>query len=115
MSGEDDRSRNGVFGVIRDWLNSQFANLVARSTPKCTDVVRLLSQSMDTKLPLMTRIRLRLHFVICGLCKRYGKQLEALRKFASSFPEHAEDSSSEKLSDSAKARIRRMLRSERRK
>lgn len=45
----------------------------------CRDVTRLLSQSQDARLPLVRRIRLRAHLVVCGACARFDAQLRFLR------------------------------------
>src|SRR5215468_8881893 len=89
-------------------------DFIARRTPKCREVVKLLSQSMEAKLPFTTRIKIRFHYLICIWCYRYGKQLHALRKIASSLPEHVDDCSRETLPDSSKERMRQVLRETRR-
>lgn len=64
---------------------------------------------MEVKLPIMTRIKLRFHYLICVRCQRYEEQLRALRNIASSLPEHVEDFSSETLPDSSKERLKQAL------
>jgi hypothetical protein len=85
-------------------------SFIAKNTPKCREVVKLLSQSMEVKLPVTTRIRIRFHYLICIWCHRYGKQLQALRKIASSLPEHVDDCSQETLPHSSKERMKQILR-----
>lgn len=46
----------------------------------CKDASRLLSQAMDTRLPLGSRVRLRLHLLICDACTNFSKQLALLRR-----------------------------------
>src|SRR4030065_367961 len=46
----------------------------------CKDATQLISQSMDTPLPIVKRIRLRLHIRICEWCARYERQLLLIRK-----------------------------------
>jgi hypothetical protein len=65
---------------------------------------------MEVKLPITTRVKLRFHYLICVWCRRYEKQLFALRKIASSVPEHVDDFRSEALPDSAKERLKQALR-----
>jgi Putative zinc-finger len=72
-------------------------SFVARITPPCHDITRLLSQSMDRQLPVRTRLAIRLHFEICVWCKRYGQQLEVIRKAGRSVPERAEQISQASL------------------
>jgi|SRR5580704_14752504 hypothetical protein len=94
----------------RNWFERLLESFIAKRTPKCREVVRLLSQSMEAKLPVTTRIKIRFHYLICIWCYRYGKQLQALRKIASSLPEHEDSWSPETLSFSSKERIKRALR-----
>ena len=94
----------------RNWFERMLVNFIAERTPNCREVVRLLSQSMEVKLPLLTRIKIRFHYLICVWCYRYGKQIQALRKFASLLPEHADECGQEILSYSSKERMRQALR-----
>jgi hypothetical protein len=94
----------------RNWFERMLVSLIEKHTPKCREVVRLLSQSMEVKLPLESRIKIRFHYLICVWCYRYGKQLRVLRKIASSLPEHADECSQETLPYSSKERIKQALR-----
>jgi len=91
-------------------LIEKIVAFVAKITPPCQDVTRLLSQSMDRQLPLYTRMTIRLHFQICVWCKRYGEQLDTIRKASGSIPEHSERISSASLSESARQRIKEAVR-----
>ena len=51
----------------RNWFERMLVSFIAERTPKCREVVRLLSQSMEVKLPLATRIKIRFHYLICCL------------------------------------------------
>ena len=43
----------------RNWFEKLLVSFIAKRTPKCREVVRLLSQSMEVKLPLTTRIKIQ--------------------------------------------------------
>src|SRR6201996_2357843 len=94
----------------RNWFERLLVSFIAKRTPKCREVVRLLSQSMEVKLPLTTRIKIRIHYLICVWCYRYGKQIRGLRKIAASLPEHADECGQETLPSSSKERIKEALR-----
>ena len=94
----------------RNWFERLLVSFIAKRTPKCREVVKLLSQSMEVKLPVTTRIRITFHYLICIWCYRYGKQLRALRKIASLLPEQVDDRSQEDLPYLSKERIKRVLR-----
>ena len=48
------------------------------------DVYPLISESRDHSLPFFSRMRLKMHLAICGLCEIYQKQLEILCRIARS-------------------------------
>ncbi|GAB4342783.1 MAG: hypothetical protein Kow0099_20610 [Candidatus Abyssubacteria bacterium] len=53
----------------------------------CEEVTRLVSESMDRRLPLSRRIPMRMHLRMCNLCAKYRRQLlmmrQAVRRYAS--------------------------------
>ncbi|MEZ0300420.1 MAG: zf-HC2 domain-containing protein [Candidatus Methylacidiphilales bacterium] len=102
---------NPSFLARRNWFQTQLVRLIGRNTPKCRQVVRILSQGMDKKLSLKTRLQLRVHYLICDWCRRYEQQLHFLRDAARQFPEKGCDGADPKakLADSAKERIRQKL------
>jgi hypothetical protein len=72
----------------RNWFQTKLVIFIGKHTPKCREMVRILSRSMDEPMPLMMRIKKRLHFLICCWCQRYEEQLHYLRKAAGEYPEH---------------------------
>jgi hypothetical protein len=95
----------------RSWLQLQIVLMICRFTPSCPEVVRIISQGMDRKLPISTRIKLRIHYLMCSFCERYEKQLEYMRTVAHEFPRKIGDASGEKLPDEVKQGMRDALRS----
>lgn len=81
-------------------------------SPCCRDAARLLSESMDRRLPLAERVGLRIHLVLCGLCRRYGRQLVFLQRLVEVFTridETPATPAASELSPEARARIRERL------
>jgi hypothetical protein len=101
---------NPSFLARRNRIQTVLVKFIGKRTPKCREVVRILSQSMDSKLPLKTRVQLRLHYLVCAWCQRYEKQLHELRKFARAVPDHVEEISMESLSSESKERMKQALR-----
>jgi len=93
----------------RNWLQTKLVIFIGKHTPKCREMVRILSQSMDEPMPLMMRIKKRIHFLICCWCQRYEEQLTYIHQTARQFPEHADDASDAEFSSEARERIRRKL------
>jgi hypothetical protein len=95
---------------LKRWLIEKMVGFIARITPHCHDITRLLSQSMDRRLPLRTRLAIRLHFEICVWCNRYGQELAVIRKASRSAPERAEKISQASLPEEARKRIKEAVR-----
>jgi len=77
----------------RNWFQTRLVIFIGKHTPKCREMVRILSKSMDEPMPLIMRIKKRLHFLICCWCQRYEEQLRYLRKTAVEYPDHVPPSS----------------------
>ena len=93
----------------RNWFQTQLVVFIGKHTPKCRDMVRILSQSMDEPMPLMMRIKKRIHFLICCWCQRYEEQLRYMRQTARHFPEHSDEASDAPFSAEARERIKQKL------
>jgi hypothetical protein len=93
----------------RNWFQTKLVIFIGKHTPKCREMVRILSQSMDEPMPLMMRIKKRIHFLICCWCQRYEEHLRYIRDSARKFPEHADKGPGPPLSREAKERIKQKL------
>jgi hypothetical protein len=82
---------------------------IGKHTPKCREMVRILSRSMDEQMPLIMRIKKRIHFLICCWCQRYEEQLRYIHETARRFPERAGAVPGPPLSDEAKERMKQKL------
>ena len=72
----------------------------------CKQIIELTSQKMDTQLPLLTRLEMKIHLLMCKTCRRYGRQLSVMQKALTTMDNK---SSTEHLSAAAKQRISRKL------
>ncbi len=75
--------------------------------PSCKEVSRLVSESMETKLPLRKRIGVWMHLSMCRLCKGFARQLRVIQAAAKQHGESEDDTSlaDATLSDDARERI----------
>src|SRR5438874_12358690 len=94
----------------RNWWQTMLVKFIGRHTPKCREMVRILSKSMDEPMPIMMRIKKRLHFLICCWCQRYEEQLYYLRETTREFPQHTGESSDAEWSAEAKKQLQDKLR-----
>lgn len=74
----------------------------------CKDATKLLSESMDRKLPLGKRIGVRLHLIFCKWCARYERQLLLIRETVGRLAATME-APGETLSEEARQRIRESI------
>jgi len=78
----------------------------------CEEAARLMSESLDRKLPLGQRMGLRMHLLMCKLCPRFWHQLQFLRNVTGRFVKEAEKDvslPSDSLSMDARERINRAV------
>lgn len=75
----------------------------------CKEVSTLVSESLDRKLPLAQRMSVRLHLMMCSMCRAYQKQTLILRRAARAYARRAP---SEHLSEEARQRIKKALKIE---
>jgi len=96
----------------KNWLSASINRLIDAITPKCRENTRILSQGMDAPLPLVIRLRLRMHFLMCCYCKRYAAQLRYIRKASRAFPQYCGNVVTATLPDAVKERMKTLLRRE---
>ncbi len=77
---------------------------------KCKEIIELTSKNMDTSLPWMTRMEMKLHYLMCKTCNRYAKQLQFMNKALDALEGHTPANTEHgQLSDSAKQRIAKKM------
>ena len=76
-------------------------------TLKCEQSSRIVSDSMDRDLTSVERWAVRLHYIGCWSCRRFGRQMRQLREAFQSYPQRTTDSDT--LSDEALERIRQAI------
>jgi hypothetical protein len=84
-----------------------------RTLPTCRQTVEKISQSMERRLSLQERFKIKLHLWICAWCQWYLEHLQLIRSTARAKGDDALDLAPEAvLSDEARERIRRKLTSQ---
>jgi len=76
----------------------------------CKEVSRLVSESLDRKLPLYQRIGVRVHLLMCKFCRRFEQQLMLIRKTLRVEALYEDTESYLSLPPEAQKRIKRFLR-----
>lgn len=95
-----------------NWWKTKLVMFIAQHTPKCHDITRLISVSMDRPLSWRTRVGVRIHYLICVWCERYRDQLALQRKALREMPSRDEQINRTSLPPSARTRLKSTLRAE---
>ena len=82
--------------------------LLRRLQP-CQEMVPLMSQSLDRRLNLIERVKLKLHLLVCAWCCRYLTQIGLIRNIIRDVSDHEDDNPTAGLSSKARERIGRSL------
>ena len=75
----------------------------------CNQASQVLSPSLDRKLMCRDRVGLRLHLMLCSMCRRFGRQIIGMRKMVRRLRQQIEHDETVKLSTEAKQRIAQVL------
>jgi len=75
----------------------------------CRQIARLVSESMDRKLPPGRRLGVRFHLLMCRHCARFSKQLHLIRRLIRSRASTDAKYSSTTMDEQAKERLRRLI------
>ncbi len=77
----------------------------------CKQASFLASKKLDKKLTITERFNLSLHTAMCGLCRRYAKEIEALHKLMQKVgkTEGTLLSENEQLSEQSRERIKQEI------
>ena len=75
----------------------------------CEEATRLMSESLDRKLPIGKRIGLRMHLLVCRLCPRFWRQLLFLKKASDLHKKRMEEDASISLSAETREKIKNLL------
>lgn len=79
-------------------------------SPTCRDASRLQSEQFDHLIPASQRVGLRIHLLLCRWCRRYGRQLDFLRKVVRAQNENSRLPENATLSSDARERMKRAVR-----
>jgi hypothetical protein len=90
------------------WLE----NGIARWTPSCREVARLASEALERRLTLRERLAMRIHFMICYLCRRYADQAALLHEGLHRHGELFTDTRDERLTEDEKRALKERCRRE---
>lgn len=75
----------------------------------CEMAARLISESLDGKLPLGRRMALKIHLLMCRLCPRFLRQMLFLKAASNHYEKEIEEDTSYSLPADAREKIRSLL------
>lgn len=93
-------------------LKMRWVVWVWNHTPNCAEMSRLASLSFEQPSTLRTRLKMRLHYLICVWCERYARHLKFLHHAAPHLQEQSGGIPNRKMSQESKQRMAARLRQE---
>lgn len=75
----------------------------------CKQATELASKSLDIKLSFRQKIGLKMHLMMCGLCRAYEKQLRMIKKISPKLDAYIEGQEQHTLPDASKERMKDQL------
>lgn len=81
----------------------------------CREATKLLSESLEQPLPLLRRLGLKMHLLMCRFCSRFEKQIKFMRDITRRYEKQNQEEDSPSpdspcLSQDARERIKKSLR-----
>ena len=76
----------------------------------CRQISRLVSQSLDARLPWRQRVAIRIHLLYCVWCRRYAAQLDFLHRAGKELKAETLADPADKLPTDAKEKMQSRLR-----
>jgi predicted anti-sigma-YlaC factor YlaD len=95
-------------------LKTAIISWLARRLSDCKTITPILGESLDRKLSLREKIKIKLHLFTCRACTNYFKEIKFLREAVRASAEKMaqnENSTAAKLGTDAKERLKNALRS----
>lgn len=90
--------------------HTRFNLWVWRNLPHCSDMVKVITESMDTQISWGQWIKLKIHLLSCDPCVNFIKQLKFIRTALRRSEGRAEmEDPKVKLSDDARTRLKEAL------
>ena len=74
-NGEEGHNLKFYFKIRR-----QFRRWLLRSSQPCRQLVPLMSESLERRLSIAERFRMRIHMIVCDWCRRYLEQIGLLHQ-----------------------------------
>ena len=87
--------------------------IINKITPTCDVITQKISESLDHKISLRNRLKIRLHILFCKWCRRYQRQLFAMQTLFEIHLKKEEENTLPKaptLTSEARERIKQNLR-----
>jgi hypothetical protein len=89
--------------------------LMSKMTPVCEVISQKISESMDHKISLFDRLKIRVHLLGCKFCQRFEKQLIIMKKMLEKRENELEEPpAGPKLSSDAKQRMKQKMKQSKR-
>src|SRR5262245_36234009 len=92
-----------------DGSPNPFRKVLLALSPNCKEASRLQAEALHRHLPVLQRLGLRIHLLLCNWCRRYGKNIHFLKGIVEESPAEEHCNHSHALTPDARERMKRNL------
>ena len=71
----------------------------------CNDISKLISRSLDERLPWHQRLAIRTHLLYCNWCRRFAAQVKTMRTATAQYADHLATTFEDRLTPEQRAQI----------
>ena len=99
--------------IVLKHLMNIMMRVMNKITPTCDVTTQMISESLDHKISLRKRLKIRLHVMFCKLCRRYQRQVKTMHTLFELRLQGEEENTLPKgstLTSEARDRIKQILR-----
>ena len=86
-------------------LPGPFRRALLALSPNCKEASRLQSKAVHQSLPLLEKMGLRIHLLVCAWCRRYAKNIRFLKEAVDDPAEREDCGHSHALTAEARGRM----------
>ena len=91
-------------------LEKLFINIMDFFDCHCKNIAPLVSESMDHRISITKRWKIKFHLLLCEFCRHYKEQLETVRNLARGLKkEDSEIDHESQLKSSAREKMKKLL------
>lgn len=109
LTGSLKKNGSNIMNRILKLISPLLMPLMNKLTPACEVISHTISKSLDTKISLRERLQIRLHIMVCAICRRYREQLLSINTLFTNYAANKSPHQESLLSEETRERMKQVL------